>query len=353
MAPEQAIVVERLFASDNAAGIHPAVLGAIVEANRGHALAYGRDAWTRRAVAGFHREFGADIEVAFAFGGTGANVVGLATLLQSHECIVCAETSHLWRDECGAAERWLGAKLVPIPTPDGKLRPADLEPVLEDRGVVHRAQPRVVSITQATEWGTVYQIREIETLADFCRRNELFLHVDGARLANAAAALDVTLRAVTADCGVDLISFGGTKNGLLGGEAIVSFERARHRGLDYKLKQGAQLPSKMRFVAAQFEALLTNDLWLENARHANAMAAELAARLGGIAGIEPVQPVQSNALFLRLPQRLANRLRERFGVSVWQSEGPVVRVMTSFDTTIADLDAFLEEVSGSAGSQGY
>ena len=352
MSPESASSPERLFASDNAAGIHPTVLAAIANANHGHALAYGRDPCTERAVAAFRRQFGDDIEVGFAFGGTGANVVGLATLLQSHECVVCADSSHLWRDECGAAERWLGSKLIPVPTTDGKLKPADLEPVMRDRGNVHRAQPRVVSITQATEWGTVYGIDEVRALAGFCRRNDMFLHVDGARLANAAATLDVTLRVISTDCGVDILSFGGTKNGLLGGEAIVAFQRARDRGLGFKLKQGAQLPSKTRFIAAQFEALLTNDLWLENARHANLMAAKLAARLAAFAAIELVQPVQTNALFLRLPQSLANGLCERFGVSVWQSEGSVVRAMTSFDTTIGDLDAFVDVVSGQIGSFG-
>lgn len=339
----------RLFASDNASGIHPAVLAAIAEANRGHALAYGNDAWTERARALFRQQFADDAEVVLAFGGTGANIVGLATLLQSHESIVCADTSHLWRDECAAPERWLGVKLCPVVTADGKLRQNDLESFLEDRGFVHRAQPRVVSVSQPTEWGTVYTIDELTSLADFCTANELFLHVDGARLANAAAALGVSLREASSDCGVDVLSFGGTKNGMLGGEAVLAFGSARDRGLPFKLKQGAQLASKMRFVAAQFEALLTDELWLDNARHANAMAATLAASLGDFPDIDIVQAVETNALFLRVPEALARKLKERFAVALWKSDGPVIRVMTSFDTTAEDLDGFTALLESAAG----
>lgn len=340
MSSEYTADESKLLASDNAAGIHPDVLAAIAGANRGHALAYGRDAWTERATALFRRHFAEDAEVVLAFGGTGANIVGLATLLQSHECIICAESSHLWRDECAAPERWLGVKLAPVATPDGKLRTEDLEPALEDRGILHRAQPRVVSVSQPTEWGTVYSIGELTELADFCHANEMILHVDGARLSNAAAALGMSLGETSADCGVDVLSFGGTKNGMLGGEAVLAFGAARNRGLAFKLKQGAQCASKMRFVAAQFEALLSNDLWLDNARHANAMATTLAEMLGDISGVELVQSVDTNALFLRVSDDIARTLQERFAVSLWRTDGPVIRVMTSFDTTARDLDEF-------------
>jgi threonine aldolase len=339
----------RLFSSDNAAGIHPAVLAAINAANEGHALAYGKDRWTERAVAAFRHHFGDDVEVAFTFGGTGANVVGLATLLESHQSVICAESSHLWRDECGAPERWLGSKLSPVATTDGKLRPDVLAPLMEDRGVVHRAQPGVVTVTQATEWGTVYGIDELRALGRFCLENDLFLHVDGARLANAAAALGATLGEVSGECGVDVLCFGGTKNGLLGGEAVVVFPSARDRGLEFKLKQAAQLASKMRFVAAQFEAILDDDLWLRNARQANAMASELASRLAAFEDVELVQPVQSNALFLRVSPVIAEALRRSFAVSVWKPDGPVVRVMTSFDTAGADLDALVRVVEAAGG----
>lgn len=331
---------QRLLASDNAAGIHPTVLAAIAAANRGHALAYGNDAWTERAEALLKEHFAEDAEVVLTFGGTGANIVGLATLLESHESVICAESSHLWRDECAAPERWLGVKISPVRTSDGKLRPDDLSTVLEDRGLLHRAQPRVVSVSQATEWGTVYTVEELTRLAEFCRANELYLHVDGARLANAAAVLGVSLKETSSDCGVDVLSFGGTKNGMLAGEAVLAFGAARNRGLPFKLKQGAQLASKMRFVAAQFEALLTDGLWRDNARHANAMAAVLAEKIAGIDRIEIVQAVETNALFLRVPEPLARALQDRFSVALWRSEGPVIRVMTSFDTTEDDLDEF-------------
>lgn len=340
MAGHEAGTIPRLFASDNAAGIHPQVLAAIADANRGHALAYGNDDWTRQAMALFREIFADELEIAFAFGGTGANIAGLSTLLNSYESIICAESSHLWRDEGAAPERWLGVKLSPVPTPDGKLRPADIEPLLGDRGNLHRAQPRVVSVSQPTEWGTVYSLAEFAALGTFCRANELFLHVDGARIANAAAALEATLSRVVTDCGVDVLSFGGTKNGLLGAEAVLAFSAARKRGLAFRQKQSAQLPSKMRFVAAQFVALLTDDLWLQNARHANAMAARLEALLRGIDGVEFVQPVETNVLFLRLPATQVQRLQERFAIHVWRAEGPVFRVMTSFDTTVSDVEEF-------------
>jgi threonine aldolase len=340
----------RLFASDNAAGIHPAVLEAIVAANRGHSLAYGNDPWTARATDLMRQTFGNDLDVAFAFGGTGANIVGLATLLESWQSIVCAESSHLWRDECAAPERWLGAKLSPLATADGKLRPGDIEPLLEDRGFVHRAQPRVVSVSQPTEWGTVYTLDELRALGEFCRCNDLFLHVDGARLANAAAALNVSLRETSVDCGVDVLSFGGTKNGLLAGEAILAFSPVRSRGLQFQLKQGAQLASKMRFVAAQFEALLSNDLWRKNALHANAMAAQLGELLQAIDGVQIVQPVETNVVFAQVPQASVAALHERFAIPVWRSEGPVLRIMTSFDTTPDDLRELIAVLAGSGST---
>lgn len=326
------------FASDNAAPIHPRVLAAIEEANSGHAVAYGDDDWTARAVGALQSHFGTGIEVAFVFGGTGANVVGLATLLRRQDAIVCADTAHLWRDECAAPERWLGTKLVPLPASDGKLHPALVEPLLRDDGMVHRAQPHVVSITQATELGTVYTRDELLALGDFCHQHGLLLHMDGARLANAAAHLGATLAEITVDCGVDVLSFGGTKNGLLLGEAVIAFGDAAGRMLPWMQKQAGQLPSKNRYIAAQFEALLTDDLWLHNARHANDAAARLAEAIGSLGELEIVQPVESNAVFLRVPERYVSPLQERFRIPVWGHDGPVVRIMTSFDTTDADVD---------------
>jgi threonine aldolase len=336
----------RYFASDNAAPIHPQVLAAIERANYGHAVAYGNDDWTARATGKLQSQFGADIEVAFVFGGTGANVVGLATLLGRHEAIVCADTAHLWRDECAAPERSLGSKLVPLPTTDGKLRPTQIEPLLGDRGMVHRAQPRVVSITQATELGTVYTRAELVALGGFCRENGLLLHIDGARLANAAAYLGASLAEITAGCGADVLSFGGTKNGLLLGEAVIVFGEARGRGLPWLQKQSGQLPSKTRYVAAQFDALLTDDLWLHNARRANETAARLAGAIGALEDVEIVQPVESNAVFLRVPERYVSPLRDRYRIPVWAHDGPVVRIMTSFDTTDEDVDGLAAALAG-------
>ena len=336
----------RFFASDNAAPIHPQVLAAIENANYGHAVAYGDDDWTVRAAGMLQSHFGADIEVAFVFGGTGANVVGLATLLRRHEAIVCADSSHLWRDECAAPERSLGTKLVPLSTTDGKLRRSQIESLLRDRGMVHRAQPRVVSIAQATEFGTVYTREELLDLGGFCRENGLFLHMDGARLANAAAHLGAALAEITVDCGVDVLSFGGTKNGLLLGEAVIAFGDARGRALSWMQKQGGQLPSKNRYIAAQFEALLTDDLWLHNARHANDAASRLAGAIDSLGDVEIVQPVESNAVFLRVPERYVSPLRERYRIPVWDHDGPVVRIMTSFDTTDADVDDLATAIAG-------
>ncbi|MFQ5937430.1 MAG: threonine aldolase family protein [Acidiferrobacterales bacterium] len=331
----------RLFASDNAAGIHPAVMAAIEAANRGHAVAYGNDPWTVRAVQLLREHFAETADVAFTFGGTGANIIGLSTVMQRYHSVVCAESSHLWRDECAAPERWIGGKLLTLPTSDGKIRPAQIDPMLQARGIVHRAQPRVVSVSQPTEWGTVYTVDELRALGEFCRANELLLHVDGARLANAAASLGVPLRSTSVDCGVDVLSFGGTKNGLLAGEAVLLFENATAEGLRFHHKQCGQLVSKMRFIAAQFEALLTDELWLKNARHANLMAECLANSVDGLAGIEIAQPVESNVVFLRVPGERAQALQERFGVAVWQAEGPALRVMTSFDSTEEDIDQFV------------
>ena len=334
----------RLFASDNAAGIHPAVLEAIRAANTGHALAYGEDRWTARATASMHEHFGADIEFVFTFGGTGANMVGLATVVDSFENVICPDSSHLWADEGGGPQRWLGVRVTPVSTANGKLRPRDIEPFLGDRGQLHRAQPRVVSISQPTEWGTVYSIGELSALGDFCRAHDLYLHVDGARFSNAAAALGVGLRELSADCGIDVLSFGGTKNGLLAGEAVIAFARACDRGLVYRLKQCAQLGSKLRFIAAQFEALLCDGLWLRNASHANRMAGLLRQQLDGIPGVELAQPVQSNAVFVRLPEARAGALGERFGVKPWLRDKNVFRIMASFDTTEADVHALVDAV---------
>ena len=335
---------KRGFASDNNAGIHPTILEAIARANVGHALAYGGDPWTERAVAKFREHLGSHVDVHFVFNGTGANVLGLSALLKPYHAVLCSETAHINVDECGAPEKATGCKLVDIPTPDGKLTPALVEPRIRGLGDQHHVQPRVISISQTTELGTVYTPEEIRALADLAHRHGMYLHMDGARISNAAAALGVPLRAITTDCGVDVLSFGGTKIGLMMGEAVVVFEPKLAPDFRFLRKQGMQLSSKMRFVAAQFEALLTDDLWLKSARHANAMAALLAREVSSLPKVRITRATQANGVFAALPKELIPRMQEHTFFYVWDesiSESlSEVRWMTSFDTTEEDVRGF-------------
>jgi threonine aldolase len=318
-------------------------------ANHGHAVAYGDDAYTERAVQLFRERFGDGAEVFFVFGGTGANVAALAAVTRPFEAVVCAETAHVNVDECGAPERFGGCKLIPLPTPDGKLRPEQVEPLLALLGDQHHVQPRVVSVSQPTELGTVYTVGELSRLAGFAHARGLLLHVDGARLSNAAAHLNVSLRELTAGAGVDVLSFGGTKNGMMYGEAVVFFDPALAEGFKFVRKQCAQLPSKTRFVAAQFTALLTEDLWLQTAAHANRMAQALAAALRGIPQITITQPVESNAVFALMPPAAVVRVRERFFFYVWNEQTSEVRLMCSFDTTDEDVRELASAVREAVG----
>jgi len=334
----------RHFASDNYAGVHPAVLAAIAEANVGHQPSYGRDAYTERAEALFRQHFGETARVWLVFNGTAANVLGLEAVLRPHEAVICAAGAHINVDECGAPERFIGCKLVSVETADGKLRPADITPHLGQVGDEHRVQPRVVSISQATELGTVYWPGEIQALADVAHRHDLLLHMDGARLANAAAGLGKSLREITAEAGVDVLSFGGTKNGLLGTEAVVFLNGLDPAEMPFIRKQGMQLASKMRFLAAQFIALLGTDLWRQNAEHANRMARRLAERLGDVAGITLTQPVEANGVFARVPPQHIPALQERASFYVWNAATSEVRWMTAWDTTEDDVDRFAAAV---------
>lgn len=340
----------RGFASDNNAGVHPEILAAIARVNVGHVLAYGQDPHTAAAIARIREHLGERVEPFFVFGGTGANVLGLESMLRPHEAVICAETSHIQVDECGAPERYIGCKLLPVPAPSGKLTPESVATRLVGIGFEHHVQPRVVSIAQATEYGTVYAPAEIRALADFAHAHDMLLHMDGARIANAAAALDVPLRTLTVDAGVDVLSFGGTKNGMMGGEAVVFFDPARARDFRYQRKQAMQLPSKMRFIAAQFDALLTDDLWLRSARHANRMARLLADRVRGISGVTVTQPVDSNAVFAIVPEKIVSELQAAFYFYVWNEERSEVRWMASFDTTEDDVEVFAETIARAAGS---
>lgn len=328
---------KRGFASDNNAGVHPRVWEALRSADHGHAVAYGDDVYTETALGLFRERFGERAEVFFVFGGTGANVSALAVVTRPFQTVVCAETAHINVDECGAPERFTGCKLVDLATPDGKLRPEQVEPLLTLAGNQHHVQPRVISVSQATEMGTVYTVEELRSLAAFAHERGLLLHVDGARLANAAAHLNVSLKELTADVGVDVMSFGGTKNGMMYGEAVIFFDRALAEEFRFVRKQCAQLPSKMRYVAAQFTALLSEDLWRETAAHANRMAQTLAAELRAIPRLHITQPVESNAVFATLPRACIARLQERFFFYVWNQQHGEARFMCSFDTTDEDV----------------
>lgn len=340
------------FASDNYAGAHPEILDAISAANGGHQIAYGEDVYTAHLTEVFERHFGEGTQVFPVFNGTGANVVGLQSMLPRWGAVVTASTAHINVDENGAPERVGGMKLLPVDTPDGKLTPELIDREAWGWGDEHRAQPLVVSITQSTEVGTVYTPEEVRAIADHAHERGMTVHMDGARLANAAAALDVPLRAFTRDAGVDVLSFGGTKNGLLYGEAVVVLNEAASDGLVYLRKMNMQLASKLRFVSAQLIALLEGDLWLRSASHANSMATRLRESLerlsadGEIAGLGFSQKTQSNAVFATLPAGVADSLRERFRFYDWDASTGEVRWMCSFDTTEADVDAFVDAIRG-------
>ena len=332
---------KRSFASDNNAGVHPKVMEAIAAANDGHVVAYGDDPYTDEAVRLFREQFGKDVEIYFVFGGTGANVLGLKAVTEPHHAIICAETAHINVDECGAPEKFTGCKLLSLPTKNGKIAVDQMLPFLDAVGFEHHVQPRVISVSQSTEMGTVYQPRELKKLSEFAHKNGMLLHMDGARIANAAASLRKDFRSLTRDVGVDVLSFGGAKNGMMYGEAIVFFDQSLARDFKYTRKQGTHLPSKMRFISAQFSALLSNDLWRVNAEHANDMAKLLAQELGRIPQVELTQQVESNGVFARLPKKYIATLQKRYFFYVWNEQTSEVRFMTSFDTTPDDISDFV------------
>jgi threonine aldolase len=335
----------RSFASDNYAGIHPQVLKAIAEANQGHAAAYGDDPYTGSAVDHLKRHFGQDIAVFFVFNGTAANCLSLRALTDSYHATICAESAHINVDECGAAEKFTGGKLLPIQTTEGKLTLAGVRAAYHGIGDQHRVQPKVISITQATEVGTIYKPDEVRSLAEFAHERGMFLHIDGARIANAAASLGMPLREITANLGVDVLSFGATKNGAMGAEAVIFFDSQLAEAFKFYRKQAMQLASKMRFLSAQFEALLKDDLWLRNARHSNRMAQLLERELEKTPEVRIVYRVEANGVFAEVPRRVIRKLQERYSFYVWDEEQSVVRWMCSWDTTEEDVKEFTEFLS--------
>lgn len=328
------------FASDNYAGAHPAVLAAIQDANDGHAVAYGDDPWTERARAVLREHFGPTSSPYLVFNGSGANVLCLRIACRPWEAAICAAGAHVNVDEGGAPERIGGIKLLAVQTPDGKLTPEQVRSQLTRIGDEHAVQPSVVTITQSTELGTRYSPSEIAALAEVAHRHGLRVHVDGARLANAAAGLNVGLREITTDVGVDLVSLGGTKNGMMLGEAVIVLDPALAEGVAYLRKQTLQLASKGRFLAAQFLAMYEGDLWRRSAAHANAMAKRLASRLAEIPAVAITQQVQANGVFAIVPATAADAVRPTWPFYTWDESTGEVRLMCSWDTSPDEVDAF-------------
>ncbi len=335
----------RSFASDNNAGVHPEVFHALAQANRGHVVGYGDDPCTRALELAFRKEFGNGAVAFPVFNGTGANVLSLKALTKPHQAVICAEGAHIDVDECGAPEAWTGSKLLPIPTPDGKLTTKLVEPACHGVGDQHHVQPRVISISQSTERGTVYTAKEVTALARFAHGHQMLLHMDGARISNAAASLGLSLREATRDLGVDVLSFGGTKNGLMGADAVVLFDATLAAEFPFLRKQGTQLASKMRYLSAQLLALLAGGLWRRNAEHANRMARLLESLLRRIAGVTLIYRVEANAVFARIPRRAIARLRKRYFFYTWDEAASVVRWMCSWDTTETDVREFALRVA--------
>jgi threonine aldolase len=331
------------FASDNNSGIHPLVIQAIIDANRGHAIGYGDDDLTSRTDEVFRRLFGENVKSYCVFNGTGANVIALQALTRSFHSIICATTAHIHCDECGAPAKATGAVWKPVDTPNGKLTLELIDRELHGIGVQHHSQPKVVHISQTTEMGTVYTVEEVKTICDYAHSRDLYVHMDGSRLANACAFLGVGLRELSRDCGVDILSLGGTKNGMMIGETVVAFRPEWNEELMYYRKQSAQLYSKMRYLSAQYLAYFQDDLWLKNAKHANAMARYLAGKIRNLPGVHFTQQVESNSLFLILPRKAVSKLLENYFFYVWNENTCEIRLVCSWDTTQSDVDTFAEE----------
>ncbi|MDH4089098.1 MAG: low specificity L-threonine aldolase [Cyclobacteriaceae bacterium] len=339
--------MKHTFASDNYAGVHPEIMEALQLANQGHMGSYGADGYTEKAIKKFKDYFGNDTEVYFAYNGTGANVLGLSALAQSYHAIICTDLAHINVDESTAPEKFTGCKLISIPTKDGKLYPAEIEDRIQRVDDQHHPQVKVISISQSTEFATVYSTSEIEAISKVAKKHNLFLHMDGSRISNASVSLQEDFRRFTRDAGVDVLSFGGTKNGMMFGEAILFFDPKLAADFKYRRKQGMQLHSKMRFIGAQFDALLSNDLWKKNAEHANRMAKLLEKEIRKVNKAEITQSVDANGIFVKLPAHIIPELQQEQFFYIWNDRISEVRLMCSFDTTEDDVKRFgrkLEEL---------
>ncbi len=339
------ILNRRGFASDNNSGVHPAIMQSIQDVNIGHTIAYGDDVYTQQAVSCFKDHFGENIEVFFVFIGSAANVLGLKALTEPHNAIICSDTAHIHVDECGAPERFTGCKLLTVETTDGKLTVDLVKKHMHGFGFQHHVQPKVISISQASELGTVYKPDEIKALADFAHENGLLLHMDGARIANASVSLNLPFRKFTKDVGVDLLSFGGTKNGMMYGEALVFFDTRFAQNFLYTRKQGLHLASKMRYISAQFISYLSNNQWYKTASHANRMAEILAEKVAKIPQVQITQKVEANGVFAIIPKEIIPELQKEYFFYVWDENRSEVRWMTSWDTTEDDIVKFVNKIN--------
>jgi len=334
--------MSRGFASDNNAGVHPEILKALETANSGHMVGYGDDPITQEAIRLFKNHFGEETDVYFVFNGTGANVLALSTITNSFHSVICADTAHIQVDECGAPEKLTGCKLLPVPSVKGKITPQDIKKHLHGFEFEHHSQPKVISISQVTELGTVYSVEEIKAITDLAHQHDMLVHMDGARIANAAVALDLPFKAFTIDAGIDMLSFGGTKNGMMMGEAVLFFNPELSKHSKYIRKQNMQLFSKMRFVGTQFLAYFENDLWKKSATHANKMAKLLETEIRNTGKVELTQKTEANGVFAIVPREVIPELQKHYFFYMWDESRSEVRWMTSFDTTEDDIHGFVD-----------
>lgn len=349
--PSNFIVQMRSFASDNNSGVHPLIMDAVVKANDNHAVGYGDDPWTKAAEERVKEAFGGNCDVVFVFNGTGANSVALQAVTRPFNCIIATQTAHICVDECGAPTKFTGCRIMEVPSADGKLTPELIRTKMVGIGVCHHSQPKAVYLSQVSELGTVYTVEEIRAIADYLHANDMYLHMDGARLANACAYLGCTMKELTVDAGVDILSLGGTKNGMMMGEAVVAFRPELGEYLMYYRKQSAQLASKLRYLSAQFIPYFENDLWLENARKANAIALKLAEVLKQYPEVRFTQPIESNALFFTLPREVIEELQKDFFFYMWNEEQNEARLVTSWDTTDNDIELFASSLHKAFGKR--
>jgi threonine aldolase len=334
----------KAFASDNYSGVHSEIMEALQRANAEHQGAYGNDEFTERAVQQFKKLFGEKTEIFFAYNGTGANVLGLSTLTHSYNSVICSELAHINVDESTAPEKFTGCKLLGIPTTDGKIYPAQIEERIQRVGDQHHPQVKVISISQPTEYATVYTIDELKALSAVAKKHGLYFHMDGSRISNAAVSLNVDFKTFTRDAGVDVLSFGGTKNGMMFGEAVLIFDPELAKDFHYLRKQGMQLHSKMRFIGAQFQAILTNDLWKRSATHSNTMAKRLEKGLREIPQVQITQAVDANGVFAIFPKDIIPKMQNEIFFYVWNDRTNEVRLMCSFDTTEEEVDRFVKKL---------